>query len=404
MKVEIDETKIDAILNRGVEAVYPSREALRKKLLSGEKLKIYFGIDPTGPTLHLGHVIALKKLAQFQALGHKAVLLMGDFTAMIGDPTDKAEARKQLSREEIATNQEKYKKQASAVVDFSGENPAEFKHNSKWLSGMSFEETLSVASKLTVGRLLKRDMFDKRIKAGSAIYLHEFLYPLMQGYDSVAMDVDGEVGGNDQTFNMLVGRDLLKQMKGKDKFVISMRLLTDSAGKKMGKTEGNTVSLSDHPSETFGKIMSWSDEMILPGFELCSTVPFGELENIKNELEKGENPKNLKMSLAENVVSMLHGPSEAKAALCDFSETFSSGKMPSDAVRINLPRMAGMNDFADKLVEEGAVGSKSDFRRLLSDGAVETLSGEKLSSGYIFENNVDIKIGKRRFVSVGLEK
>ena len=285
MSVITDEKRINELLNRGIENIFV-KEELKKKLLSGKKLKIYLGIDPTGPTLHMGHAIPLKKLKEFQELGHQVILLMGDFTAMIGDPTDKMAARKQLTHKEVLNNLKKYKKQASIFLKFTGDNKAEFKFNSKWLAKMNFEDVLDLASKMTVDQMLKRDMFVKRNEEGKPIFIHEFMYPLMQGYDGVAMKVDIEIGGNDQMFNMLTGRHLSLQILNKDKSVITMKLLEDNSGKKMGKTEGNMITFEDAPSDMFGKVMSWNDSLIEKGFELCTDVV---------EINTEENPKDLKM-------------------------------------------------------------------------------------------------------------
>ncbi|TSC72766.1 MAG: hypothetical protein G01um101470_282, partial [Parcubacteria group bacterium Gr01-1014_70] len=278
------ESAIKELLTRAVERIYPSAEFLESRLKNGEQLSLYLGIDPTGPTLHLGHIIPLLKLAQFQALGHKIILLIGDFTGMIGDPTDKTATRKRLTRAEVLENAKLYKEQASRIIQFGGKNPAEIRHNSEWLGKMSFEDVLELCSQITHSQAVKRDMFQKRISEGKDLYIHEFLYPLMQGYDSVAMDVDGEVGGNDQSFNMLVGRDLMKKIKNKEKFVVATKLLTDGAGAKMGKTEGNTVALTDSAADMFGKVMSWPDSMILAGFELCTRVPVEEIKKTQSIL------------------------------------------------------------------------------------------------------------------------
>ncbi|MCX6754108.1 MAG: tyrosine--tRNA ligase, partial [Candidatus Nomurabacteria bacterium] len=298
------------LLTRGISSIYPNREFLENKIKKGEKLTIYLGIDPTGPTLHLGHAIPIKKLSELQKEGHKIILLMGDFTAMIGDPTDKGAARKQLTHKQVMTNLKNYKKQASSLISFSGKNPAQIKFNSKWLGKMNFEEVLSLASNMTVQQMLERDMFKKRVEEEKPIYLHEFMYPLMQGYDSVAMKVDGEIGGNDQTFNMLCGRDLMKTINGKEKFVITMKLLEDNSGKKMGKTEGNMIALSDTPEEMYGKVMSWTDGMIMPGFELCTNIPMFEIE----AMDESFNPRDLKMKLAKEIVSIFYNVKKAKEA------------------------------------------------------------------------------------------
>lgn len=392
-----DPEKIENFLSRGVENIYPSREFLEEKLKEGKKLSMYLGIDPTGPTLHLGHAMALKKLREFQELGHKAILLIGDFTAMIGDPTDKAASRKKLSRKEVLDNAKFYKKQASIFLNFNGWNFAEIKYNSQWLSKMCFEEVLGLASNMTVEQMLKRDMFELRRKADKPIYIHEFLYPLMQGYDSVAMKIDGETGGNDQTFNMLAGRTLMKQMLGKEKFVITTKMLEgDISGKKMGKTEGNEIAFVDSENEMFGKVMSWSDEMIISGFELVTDIPMGEIAKIKAELDSGANPRDAKMKLAGAIVSVFYGEKAAEKAQDAFISTFSSGGVPEDVEEVNIERGASLYDAVSGLVE-----SKSDLRRLVESGAVSEMGGEKITDINLkVEKDITLKIGKRRFLKI----
>src|SRR3989338_8564461 len=255
-KVIVDEEKVDELLKRGVENIFPNFNFLKSKMIKGERVTLYLGIDPTCPTLHIGHAIPLAKLGKFQRLGHQVILLMGDFTAMIGDPTDKTATRKKLTHEEVMNNLKEYQNQASKFISFSGENPAQFKFNSEWLGEMKFKDVLEITSLVTVEQMMKRDMFARRSQEGKPTYVHELMYPLMQGYDSVAMNVDGEVGGNDQTFNMLVGRDLMKTLKNKEKFVITTKLLVDSSGGKMGKTEGNMVALDQTAEDMFGAVMS----------------------------------------------------------------------------------------------------------------------------------------------------
>ncbi|MDP2812809.1 MAG: tyrosine--tRNA ligase, partial [bacterium] len=272
-KISTDSQKIQELLSRGVENIYPNKEFLEKALKSGKRLSLYLGIDPTGPTLHIGHIIPMEKLRQFQELGHKIILLIGDFTGMVGDPTDKTATRKVLSREQVLKNAKDYKKQAATILDFKGTNKVELKYNSAWHKKTNFSEVMKLSSNFTVQQLLERDMFQERIKAEKPIHLHEFMYPVLQAYDSVAMDVDGEVGGNDQTFNMLSGRTLMKLMTGKEKFVITTKLLVDPSGKKMGKTEGNMLALNDSAKDMFGKVMSWTDGMIVEAYELCTRLP-----------------------------------------------------------------------------------------------------------------------------------
>ena len=389
MTVITDEKTIDEVLSRGVEDIFV-KESLKKKLLSGKKLKMYLGIDPTGPTLHMGHAIPLKKLKQFQELGHQIILLMGDFTAMIGDPTDKLAARRQLSHKEVLNNLKKYKKQASVFLKFTGKNKAEFKFNSKWLSKMKFEDVLNLASKMTVEQMLKRDMFTRRSEEGKPIFIHEFMYPLMQGYDGVAMDVDVEIGGNDQMFNMLTGRNLSSQILNKDKSVITMKLLEDNTGKKMGKTEGNMITFEDSPSDMFGKVMSWSDSLIEKGFELCTDVL---------EIDKNQNPRDLKMKLAYEIVKIYHGEKEAKKAKENFIKTFQKKEIPDEMEEIKCSRGELL---ADVLVKNKVLSSTGEWRRMVLGNAVHDL----IKKQNIIDLNIKtsgeliLKIGKKRFVKI----
>jgi tyrosyl-tRNA synthetase len=416
-------------------------------LNSGEQLTIYLGIDPTGPTLHMGNMIPLIKLSQLQKLGHKIILLIGDFTARIGDP-DKSQARSVLTHAEVLDNAKLYQGQASAVLDFDGENPAELKYNGEWLDTMNFADVLNLASQMTVQRMLDRDMFRKRfygvvkcsicgdeqlnspiefnlgdpydksqskngdqtvsqldrhcsnghrfertpkIYKKSPIYIHEFMYPLMQGYDSVAMNVDGEVGGNDQTFNMLVGRDLLKnQNPPKEKFVIPMKLLVDNNGDKMGKTTGNMLSFLDSSSEKFKKIMTWTDGMILNAFELLTEA---DLEPIAARLNSDENPRDIKFDLAHTVVAHFHSEELAISAKQSWVNDVQKDNVPTDIPEIEL---------LENIIETLAVGtgeSKTQTRRSLSEGAVK-LDGEKISEETILKSGDVIQIGKKRWFSI----
>ncbi|MEK7207954.1 MAG: tyrosine--tRNA ligase [Patescibacteria group bacterium] len=393
--VSADSAKIRELLTRGVERVYPSAAALEKELKSGRRLSLYLGIDPTGPSLHLGHVIPLLKLRQFQELGHKVILLIGDFTATIGDPTDKLAPRIALSAAQVANNAREYKRQAARMLSFGGDNPAAMRRNSEWLNALPMTEMFALFSHVTYSQIIKRDMFQERISQGRDLNASELLYPALQGYDSVAMDVDAEVGGNDQTFNMLMGRDLLKKLRRKEKFVVAMKLLTDGAGAKMGKTEGNMVAFSDAPSDAFGKIMSWPDSMILSGFELCTTVPTSEIEEVQRKLTGGTNPKDLKLELAEKIVSLLQGDIEAKKARAQFNAAFSEGK-PEEFVDVSG---AGI---ALSLIERGVVESKSELRRLISEGAITNLdTGEKIGEEFLTTALAGkYRIGKHRFIEI----
>lgn len=412
MQPRIDADKIDRLLNRGVETVYPTKDALRTALISGKRLRIYVGVDPTAPTLHIGHALQMKKLREFQDLGHEVILLIGSFTAMIGDPTDKMAARKQLTSEQVMDNAKTYKKQAGKILKFSGDNPVQLKFNHKWLAKMNFEQVVKLASHFTVQQMSERDMFRRRLKhrpeyacekcgeinviwhqpgeageiaavckkckelttvifnrelASEPVYLHEFMYPLMQGYDSVAMDVDVEIGGNDQTFNMLAGRTLMKEMRHKDKLVVALRLLTNDEGKKMSKSEGGVIAITDSPEDMYGKIMSMSDSMILPYFEIVTDVPPEDIAGMKLQLQAGTNPRDLKMKLAAEVVTMFHSQASAKRAAKHFATVFQQHEKPTD---IPEHRLSSVTNILDVLVDTKLASSRSEARQLITGGGV----------------------------------
>ncbi|MDD2656260.1 MAG: tyrosine--tRNA ligase [Patescibacteria group bacterium] len=396
MNVITDEEKIQNLLSRGVENIYPKRDFLESKLKSGERLTLYTGYDPTAPTLHIGHGITMLKLREFQQLGHKVIMLIGDFTGMIGDPTDKGAARQKLTREQVLENCKMYQKQASAILNFEGENPVEVRYNSEWFLKMNFADVLDLTSHFTVQRMLERDMFDKRIKEEKPIYLHEFLYPVMQGYDSVAMDVDGEIGGNDQTFNMLAGRTLMKDLKNKEKFVLAGKLLTDNNGKKMGKSEGNMIAFADTPEDMFGKIMNWTDGMIVSGFEICTRMPMSEVEQIKKDLETGANPRDAKFRLAYEITKTFLDEEAAKLGQEHFEKVIQSKDRPDE-----IPELKPTSyNIIEVLVESGLSTGKSDARRAIEQGGVK-VNDEKIEAfDYDTKPEDVIQKGKRFFVKV----
>lgn len=391
--------QIETFLTKGVSEILPSKEYVEKDLKSGRVLTIYNGIDPTGPTLHLGHTIQLRKLRQLQDLGHKIIFLIGDFTARIGDPTDKMATRVQLTDKDVKTNLKLYKKQASKFINFSGRNAAKIKFNNKWLGKLKFADVLDLASHMTVDQMLKRDMFKRRVEEEKPIYIHEFMYPLMQGYDSVAMNVDGEIGGNDQLFNMLAGRILLKKIKNKEKFVVTVKLLTDSLGEKMGKTTGNMVSLLDTPVEMYRKIMNWADTLIVPGFELCTDYAMGEVDLVKQELEKGSNPRDIKMRLAYEITKLCSSQKDAEKAQEAFVTIFNKKEVSEE-----IPEIENKNrTLEDLLIEENIVSSKGELRRLIEGGAVSNFDTKELltieSAKKVINEGV-YKIGKNRFIKI----
>ena len=396
MNISTDKQKIEELLSRGVEHIYPKEDFLRAKLLSGQKITLYTGYDPTGPSLHIGHGITMLKLRQFQDLGHKVIMLIGDFTGMIGDPTDKSSARSQLTKEQVLENCKAYQQQASHILDFTGKNPVEVKYNSEWLGKMDFADVVELTSHFTVQRMFERDMFQNRVKEEKPIYMHEFLYPIMQGYDCVAMDVDGEVGGNDQTFNMLAGRTLMKDLKNKEKFVVTTKLLVDSSGKKMGKSEGNAISLDDEPKDVFGKVMRWTDDMIVLGYELCTHVSMDEIKKIASELQSGTNPRDAKLRLAFEVTKTFLGEVAAVEGQQYFESVIQSNEKPEQIEKIE----GDGNSILDILVQAGFAESKSDARRLIDGGAIK-INDTKISDYEMTVSSNDlIQKGKRFFVEI----
>jgi tyrosyl-tRNA synthetase len=400
-KIVTDKNKINEVLTRGVENIYPNREVFEKILVSGKRIRLYCGYDPSSKSLHIGNAISLSKLAEFQALGHEVIFLIGDFTGMIGDPSDKSAARQKMTRKEVLANAKNYKKQASTYLKFSGTNPAKVLYNSKWSDKLSFKDLIEVTSNFTAQQMFARDMFQERIKAEKPIYLHEFLYPVAQAYDSVAMDVDLEVGGNDQTFNMLCGRNLMKAMKNKEKCVLTMKLLVDSSGKKMGKTEGNIVNLDETPENMYGQIMSWPDGVIMAGLELCTNLPMAEVKDMAEKMKAGQNPRDIKMHLAFEVTKINHGEKKAKAAQEYFVKTVQKKEAPDQVVSVELD--VGSINVMELLVTTGLAVSKGEARRLIEQGGVkidEVVIKDINKVVEINNNGFLVQRGKRQFVKV----
>lgn len=395
MDVITDENKIEELLTRGVDKIYPTKEKLKELLLSGKRLRLYQGFDPTGDKLHIGHMVGLRKHRQWQDLGHEVIFLIGDGTGTAGDPTGKKKTREKFfTKEELRANATDYISQASKIVHFDGENPIKIMYNGDWLDKLTKVEILDIAGHFSVQQLIERDMFQERLKAGETINMREFLYPLLQGYDSVAMDVDLELGGTDQTFNMLTGRTLLREMKAKEKFVMTTPLLSDSKGVKIGKSEGNVIGLTDTPNDLFGKIMSLGDDAIIPMFHLLTNTKIEEIESF--DIKK--DAMNLKKRVANNIVAQLYDQASADEAQENFINTFSKKEIPQEMSEIKLEK--DQDILLDILVKEGIVSSKSDFRRLVEEGAVTNLETNekatdvnlKVSPGQKF------KIGKKRFI------
>jgi tyrosyl-tRNA synthetase len=394
MKKNLDK-KIEEVLTKAVETTFPTKDSL-KKTLKEKKIRLYLGVDPTSPRLHLGHTVPLRKLKEFQELGHEAILLFGTFTAQIGDPSGREEARKPLTLNQVKENMATYKKQASKIIDFS---KVKIKYNGDWLSKLNFEDVIKLASNFTVSRLLERDMFQKRLKKMKEVWVSEFLYPLLQGYDSVAMNVDLEIGATDQTFNMLVGRKLQEVYNKKEKFVLTTPMLIGLDGKKMSKTYNNTVNLTDSPIEMYGKIMSLKDELIIHYFQLVTSLPLEEIKKIEDNLKKKKiNPRDAKARLALEITAIFYGRERALFTEKEFIKVFREDKLPLEMPEMKIKkRNIGILEL---LVKTRLVSSKSEAKRLVFQKGIK-INGIiqndwrkiiKLKGGEV------IQVGKRKFI------
>ncbi len=432
---------IEQLLTRGVDAIYPNREAFEKILRSGQKLRIYQGFDPTGTQLHIGHMVGLRKLAQLQQLGHHVIFVIGDGTGQAGDPSGKSKSRAHhaftlsshentpgtlkkmlepfeqegISLEEIKSqkingeisfkiivdekkynhevvarvirslgsqgfftnaqlreNAKNYIQQASKIINFEGDNPVEILYNGDWLNKLNLEDVLHIAGRFSLQQLIERDLFQERMKKGEEVNMREFLYPLLQAYDSVVLNVDLEVGGSDQMFNMLCGRTLAKNILNKEKFILTTPLLADSHGVKIGKSEGNAIALTDQPASLFGKIMSLSDDVIVKGLEYLTDVPMDDIHQISTSIQNGQNPMQFKKMLAFEVIKQLNDKEAAQTAQKEFETRFQEGKLSES----DLP-LKSMSDFVqttsilETLVVAGITESNSEARRLIDQHAVK---------------------------------
>lgn len=373
---------------------------LVKKLEENRPLIIKAGFDPTAPDLHLGHTVLINKLKQFQDAGHRVQFLIGDFTAMIGDPTGKNVTRKPLSREAVAENAKTYQEQVFKILD---PEKTEIKFNSEWMGVMSSAELIQLAAKHTVARMLERDDFHKRYKGGQAIAIHEFLYPLIQGYDSVVMKADVELGGTDQKFNLLMGRHLQEVYGQKPQVVLTMPILEGLDGvQKMSKSLNNYIGISDAPDDMFGKIMSISDDLMWRYFELLSFRPMTEIENWRKECMAGANPRNYKVSLGLEIVARFHSKQAADQALANFEARFQRGALPDDMPEFKLKIESDGLAIANLLKEAGLVSSTSEALRMIGQGAVK-IDGEKLEDSKMMAmlgSQHVYQVGKRKFARV----
>ncbi len=395
MSVNTDEKAIDHLLSLGVADVIV-REDLKKKLMSGKKLRIKLGIDPTGFDLHLGHMVVVHKLREFQELGHQIVLLFGNFTGQIGDPTGKNETRKQRSQEELEKNAQGYMDQVSHVLDVT---KVEVRWNAEWLAPLNFSDVVLLASQFTVAQMLERDMFQERIKHDQPISLHEFMYPLMQGYDSVALEADVELGGTDQTFNLLAGRTLQKAYGQEPQNILTVPILVGTDGTmKMGKTTGNYIGVAEKPEDIFGKTMSIPDEQIPIYLELAGRMDRDEIAEFKARLAGGENPRNIKMELGHAIVEIYHGEKAAQAAEEHFKTVHQRREVPDEIEEVTMPGEKW--NIVDLISELGLAATKSDARRLVEGGGVKW-EGEKVEDikmeMTLTKNGALLQVGKRNF-------
>ncbi len=389
--IDTNGDKIEELLSRGVEDCFV-KDDLKKELLSGRQLRIKFGIDPTGPKIHIGRAIPLRKLRQFQLLGHQIVLIIGDFTAQIGDPSDKLAKRPMLTREVIEENMRDYKAQIGKIIDI---DKVEFVYNSDWLRPLGFQEICQLAESFTVQQMIVRRNFSERIEKGEEVSLRELMYPLMQGYDSVAINADVEIGGFDQLFNLKAGRYIQKHYGKKEQNVLTIEMLEGTDGRKMSTSWGNIITIVDEPNDMYGKIMSVRDDLIIKYFILTTDLSLLEITQIEKAIKDGENPKVHKMRLAREIVTMYHSEKAAAKAEEQFENIFAKGALPETMLEIKLPVL----DVAAELKTLKIIESKSEWTRLIKENAVSVHEGEDISDAkWLPKESCVLKIGKRRFV------
>lgn len=385
------------ILDRGVDQVLPTKDGLAK-LMEGKKIRLYLGIDPTGTRLHLGHTIALRKLAQFADLGHEAILLIGTGTVLVGDPSQRDAKRPKITQEEIDENIKTWKEQAGKIINFS---KVEVRYNGDWLNKLTYKDIVEIASNISAVQLFKRDMFEERIKKGSTVWYHETMYPLLQGYDSVVMDVDLEIGGTDQTFNMLVGRELQQKINRREKYILTVPMILGLDGKTMSKTSGNCVWLDDSPQDMFGKLMSMGDDQIFSYMELLTDIPLADVQSIEKAVQSNETSvMDAKKKLAYEIVKMYHGQDSANNAQEEFERVFQKREAPAHAptLAVNPPEV----NLIETLVGSNIIKSRAEVKRLLTQGSitvdnvVTTEPVLPIQSG----QEINIRIGKHKFVKL----
>jgi len=388
---------IEELLTRGVANIISNKEELKKQLESEKKLNVYLGIDPTSTKIHLGHAVALRKLQAFAELGHTVKFLIGDFTALIGDTSDKDTERPVLTSEEIEMNFETYKKQAEKVVDFSKVTVV---HNSDWLKKLDFEEIVKLCQHFAVGDFVGRELIKKRLSENKRVGLHELLYPVMQGYDSYFMDTDIQIGGTDQTFNMQAGRTLQKDLRQKDSFVMTNVILEGTDGRKMSKSWGNAIWLDDEPNDMYAKVMAINDELIIPYFELATNLPLDAVGKLKQDLEGGQHPMLLKQLLAKQIVTELHSQEASDKAAESFKSRVQEKIVP-DEITLHTFDIQSLS-LVDILIHTKLASSNSEAKRLIAQGGV-SIDDEAITDPnkmIDLKNEKLLQVGKRKFVKI----
>ncbi|WP_421132307.1 tyrosine--tRNA ligase [Alteromonas sp. A079] len=392
-----------AEIKRGADEILPE-EDLIEKLKSGKTLTIKAGFDPTAPDLHLGHTVLINKLRTFQQLGHKVVFLIGDFTGLIGDPTGKNVTRKPLSKEQVLENAQTYQEQVFKILD---KDKTEIRFNSEWMDGLGAAGMIKLAASQTVARMLERDDFKKRYNNGQPIAIHEFLYPLVQGWDSVALEADVELGGTDQRFNLLMGRELQKEQGIKQQSIVMVPLLEGLDGvQKMSKSLNNYIGITDAPNDMFGKVMSISDDLMWRYYDLLSFRPLDEIAELKARVEQGENPRDIKIMLAKEIIARFHDDAAAEGAHQDFIQRFQKNAIPDDMPEVEVSLGEAGIAIGNLLKEASLVGSTSDAMRMIKQGAVK-INGDKVEDTRLIltdEGENVYQVGKRKFARITLVK
>ncbi|KKQ36829.1 MAG: Tyrosine-tRNA ligase [Candidatus Levybacteria bacterium GW2011_GWB1_37_8] len=397
--------KIEELLTRGVANIIPNKEELEKVLASGKKLNVYLGIDPTSTKIHLGHAVVLKKLNEFAKLGHNVTFLIGDFTALVGDTSDKESGRPILTPEEVGENFKTYKKQAEKILDFS---KVKIRNNSDWLSKLTYADVFKLKRQFSLNDFISRELIKKRLGEGKNIRFDETEYPVMQGYDSYFLDTDLQIGGTDQTFNMQAGRTLQKNWRNKESFIIATEFLMGTDGRKMSKTWNNAIWLDDNPNDMFAKIMAIKDELIIQYFTLATNTSSEEIKKVEEKLKNG-NPMEIKKNLAEIIVDEIYGPKPSEEARDNFENTVQNKKLPSEikTVQVSISgKVRVAKQLVDYLVDVKLALSKSEAKRLIEQGGIE-IDGKRITDQTFIVDPKDgmvIKVGKRKFVKIKITR